>query len=209
VVHYGIPDRLFQQLLSGDVEFNHVGEKGGILYHVLANEKGERGDCLPAGLIFEIFMFSQSGHGMSPKYLQYEEAFSKAIEKGIDREALNKERCYASLLFSKVCAELPNEFKHRLKIYVVVGSALDRWHSIDMVFILGNHYVAVDTTIDAFNVHGRKIDKPYILKFTNYQLRSPFLETFTKNVAQKLIHGCHELPSKAYGSVKRQKMVQA
>jgi hypothetical protein len=196
-----IPDRLFRQLLFGNVEFDRLKKRKGELYPAEKFDDGtyEKG-CLPGGTAFEIFMFSRSTDNVRGKYKEYADAFQQAIVDGVDHQALSGEKCFSKLLFSLVKSLLPTAKQSDLRMFVTVGSSFDAWHGVDLVFTLGDYYVCVDSTMNAFSDQEERFE---VLRFTHYQLSQREALAFATKITRRLIMRTHMLPHEVHKLIKK------
>jgi hypothetical protein len=140
----------------------------------------------------------------SLEWMSYNEAFVEAIsfadENKLNTGGLQQNKCYARVLFAELSQLLPSGVRPDLRMYCTVGTHLDRFHGIDFVFILGDSYVAVDSTLDAFHVSKTRRLATHIVEFSHYQLRQ-LGNQFLRHVAETLLSRKYRLPQGVYEQV--------
>lgn len=138
------------------------------------------------------------------EWVNYDIAFSQAIqfaaEQGLDTAGLQQNKCYARVLFAELAQLIPSGERSDLRMYCTVGTHLDRFHGIDFLFILGDSYVAVDSTLDAFHVSKTRRSATHIVEFSHFQLRQ-LGNQFLRQVAGTLLSRKYRLPQGVYEQV--------
>src|ERR1035437_4612691 len=94
-------------------------------------------------------------------------------------------KCMTGQLFDGVRRHIPGRWREFLRLYIALGTGLDRVHGVDALFFLNDTYVTMDATLDMSKRKGAD----FLLTPQNIDIEKNIIsETLVHSIAKRLVH---------------------